>query len=163
MHELEYQIGIVLKRVKWDERRIRNGAILNPSGDGYFIGFDNFISDDDVLGFASELSSRLDAKGVPIRVGINKGPCFVYLDLNSKLNLCGWGIIDAERVMSCGDKNHILCTYEFAHEQQNRHSNPNLTHVGTADVKGRQLIVYNYAYTDQFGNCNVATIKNIMP
>jgi hypothetical protein len=87
-----------------------NDAILNPTGDGYFVGFNDTITDMDIMSFVETLSTRLNQQNLAVRICINKGLCTLYRDLNDKLNLCGWGIIDTQRVMSLGGRNHILCT-----------------------------------------------------
>src|SRR5690349_21955178 len=108
IHKLDYTVDSVLKSVKWDERHTNNGAVVNFTGDGYLIGFNDFIHDEQILEFAKQCSIRLKDEGLSSSIGINKGYCMVYKDLNLRLNLGGWGIIDAQRVMSLGDKNLIL-------------------------------------------------------
>ena len=71
--------------------------------------------------------------------------------MNNKVNLTGWGIVDAERVMSCGDKDHILCTSSFAKPLIDAKAEPDLHHIGEYIKKDRRLDIYNY-YGDDFGN-----------
>lgn len=160
VHELEYVMRTVLDPVKWDERQTRNGAILNPTGDGYIIGFDTVIKDEDILEYTTEISNRLAKNSIFVRTGISKGSCFVYRDLNSKLNLCGWGIIDAARAMSYGQKQHILCTYDFAHDYLGRHHTTDFHEIGKVTVKSRELILYNYFKTGEFGNETTPSITS---
>jgi class 3 adenylate cyclase len=138
----------------WDDPGIDNELIMLPTGDGYGIGFDPRVKDRDVLGLASQLSTTLANEGYPVRAGIAKGPCYVYKDLNYHMNLVGWGIIDAERAMSCGDKHHILCTDMFARACLDAWSDLPLHDLGPYQVKGRDLHLFNY-YTDHFGNPKV--------
>jgi len=153
VNKLEYTVANVLRKVRWDERKGVNGAILNFTGDGYFIGFDSsIVSDEDILKYAADISRRMGTDGLAVRIGINKGSCTVYRDLNAKLNMSGWGIIEAQRIMSLGDRNHILCTEAFAKDYINRHKTPNLNRVGSRSAKARELIVYNYYDTNVFGN-----------
>ena len=79
-----------------------------------------------------------------MRIGVNKGPCYVHKDINTRLNLTGWGIIDAARAMSCGDKNHILCARAFAEPFGQAKAEPGLHSLGTYEVKGRTLDLLNY-------------------
>jgi class 3 adenylate cyclase len=135
----------------WDDDGFDNELLMLPTGDGYGIAFDGKVKDKDVLNFATQLSSVLSAEGYPVRIGVAKGPCFVYKDLNYHMNLVGWGIIDAERAMSCGGPNHILCTDMFAKPCLDTWSGLPLHDIGEYQVKGRHLHLYN-CYSDTFGN-----------
>lgn len=135
----------------WDDVGVDNELLMLPTGDGYGIAFDPKIKDRDVLSFATQLSSILSSEGYPVRVGVAKGPCYVYKDLNYHMNLVGWGIIDAERAMSCGVANHILCTDMFAKPCLDNWSDLPLFDIGEYIVKGRPLRLYN-CYSDSFGN-----------
>jgi hypothetical protein len=149
---LQDSIIDVFAPIRWDETSGPNGAIMLPAGDGYGIGFEpSLVKDSDVLQYASKLSSKLASSGMPVRMGINKGPCWVHRDLNDKPNLAGWGIIDAQRAMSCGDKNHILCTDQFAQPYLQVSKDVNLHAIGSFKAKGRTLPLYNY-YGKKFGN-----------
>ncbi|HTQ12530.1 MAG TPA: hypothetical protein VMH86_01540 [Rhizomicrobium sp.] len=156
VHELESAIDFVLDPVTWDEDMGENDAVLSPTGDGYFVGFqEDRVSDKDVLQYAGEISNRLKDRSFPVRMGINKGYCFVYRDLNDKLNLCGWGIIEAERVMSCGGKNHILCTEPFVKSYIDRQPTAKslFEDIGPYLAKGgRKLSVFNYYKNGEYGN-----------
>ena len=154
VRELQNAISDVFERLEWDVGGsvTQNEAVMMPTGDGYGIGFEPRRVDSlDVLRYAAELSNRLRDSGAPIRMGINSGPCFVHKDVNSKLNLCGWGIIEAERAMACGDKNHILCTANFATPIIQAKREPQLHDIGKHKVKGIELKLYSY-YADEFGN-----------
>jgi len=129
-----------------------NDAVMIPTGDGYGIGFEGTrVKDSEILEYAFVLSNRLKKEGTPIRTGISKGPCYVYKDANNRMNLAGWGIIDAERAMSCGDKNHILCTREFAKPLIDETGEKNLHDIGSYKIKGRNLQLFNY-FSGTFGN-----------
>ena len=152
---LHHAISDIFEDVVWDrESRLEpNGAIMMPTGDGYGIGFEpSIVSDRSVLDYAVELSNRMKKEGRPVRIGVSNGPCYVHLDLNTKMNLCGWGVIDAERSMSFGEENHILCEQSFAKPLLDQQEDPNLHHIGKYKAKhGRELIIYNY-YSNKFGN-----------
>jgi class 3 adenylate cyclase len=153
--ELENTIDGVLGPVTWDLKSRVNDAVLNPTGDGYFLGFlEERITDGEVLKYATLISNSLKERKLPVRMGINKGYCFVYRDLNDKLNMCGWGIIDAERVMSFGKKNHILCTREFVKAYVDRHPDTkSLFHeIGSLTSKGRKIDVFNYYKNHTYGS-----------
>jgi hypothetical protein len=110
------------------------------------------VPDEDILNYAVEISKRLSIARLGVRVGVNKGTCIVYRDLNAKLNLCGWGIIEAQRVMSLGSRDHILCTESFAKDYINRHTTKDLVCIGRHTVKKREIVVYNYFQEGMFGN-----------
>lgn len=154
VRSLQNHLVDVLIKVKWDTEGSENGAILIPTGDGYAIGFEKSIVDDkEILEYAKEISIRMGQEGFPVRIGINNGPCFYHLDLNKKLNLCGWGIVDAERTMSLGDKSHILCEASFAKSVGDSKKNPDLHKIKIFKVKhGRELTIYNYYSDGWFGN-----------
>jgi hypothetical protein len=152
IRKLQDSIIDVFANVRWDELSGSNGAVMLPTGDGYGIGFDpSIVQDVDVLQLAAKLSTKLSASGTPIRMGINKGHCWVHRDLNDKLNLAGWGIIDAQRAMSCGGKDHILCTEQFAKPYLEVSKDANLHLIGDFTPKARSLRLYNY-YSKRFGN-----------
>jgi class 3 adenylate cyclase len=151
VRELQNEIGDDFDDLKWDEPEIDNDLIVLPTGDGYGIGFADTVNDERILRDIVRISNDLRTSGVPVRIGINKGACFVHLDANDDINLAGWGIVDAQRVMSCGDRNHILCTNWFASGYQDAHHDPNLHDIKEYKIKGRKLKVYNY-YGRDFGN-----------
>ena len=152
---LDNSLNDVFAKLKWDTPSASHAVVI-PTGDGYGVGFAPVVEDASILGYAAELSNQLKALSYPVRIGINKGPCFIYKDLNSHLNLTGWGIIDAERCMSCGEKNHILCSEAFADPYLLAKSDPNLHPVGFYKPKDRSLRLYNY-YSDQFGEGSMPT------
>jgi hypothetical protein len=152
VRSLEATISDVLESLEWDIEDDDNDAVMLPTGDGYGIGFAAEIHDSHVLSYAAEISNKLKERGFPVRIGINKGPCFVYKDLNGRLNLTGWGIVDAERAMSCGDKNHVLCTGAFAEPYNLSKSDRGIHDIGNYKIKGRTLHLYNYYQDGDFGN-----------
>lgn len=154
VRRLQDIIGDVFHRLHWDEEQGPNEAIMIPTGDGYGIGFDPArVPDEEILRHAATLSTKLSEAHLGIRMGINKGPCWVHQDLNAQLNLAGWGIIDAARAMACGSKNHILCTEQFAAPYLQSKSDRDLHPLGVHSFKGRELTLYNY-YSEEkgFGN-----------
>src|SRR5262245_49365776 len=92
VRRLQETINDVLDDIHWDEDYGSNDAIMLPTGDGYGIGFEpTLVGDSDVLEYAGRLSRKLATVGSSVRMGINKGPCWVHTDLNDQLNLAGWG------------------------------------------------------------------------
>ena len=126
---LQNAITDIFRDVEWDRTsKIEpNGVIMISTGDGYGIGFEpSLVKDRKVLDYAVELSNRMKKEEKPIRIGINNGSCYIHKDANGFMNLCGWGVIDAERVMSLGGKNHILCERSFAKSLLDDKDDPNL-------------------------------------
>jgi hypothetical protein len=154
VRRLQETIDDLFEHLKWDEEQGSNDAIMIPTGDGYDIGFEpSRVPDDDILRYAGTLSTKLRQLQMPIRMGINKGPCWVHLDLNAQLNIAGWGIIDAASAMACGGPNHILCTGQFAEPHLQSKSNPGLHRIGIRSFKSRQLTLFNYySKKKEFGN-----------
>jgi len=155
VRRLQDTLTDVMKKVVWDRQSDvePNGAIMMPTGDGYGIGFEPGIApDEDVLKYAAAISNAMKKKKYPVRIGISRGVCYTHEDLNDHLNLCGWGVISAERTMSCGEKNHILCNSNFVEFYTSNHTDPNLHPIGKYTIKhGKKIEVYNY-FSGDFGN-----------
>ena len=154
VRELNNAMVDVFGNLEWDVGGsvTKNAAMMMPTGDGYGVGLEpNLVEDRQVLGYASGMSTRMVEAGASVRIGVNKGPCYVHKDINTRMNLTGWGIIDAARAMSCGGKNHILCTRAFAEPLGQDKTEPGLHSVGAYRAKGRDLDLFNY-YGDGFGN-----------
>jgi len=155
VRDLQNAIQDIFETVDWDRTSELepNGAIMMPTGDGYGIGFEpSIVKDKDILGYALELSKRMKAESCPVRIGVSKGSCYIHQDLNDSMNLCGWGVIDAERTMSFGDKNHILCNGSFAKDLKDHDDDLDLHLIGKYSAKhGRKIDLYNY-YSNDFGN-----------
>jgi class 3 adenylate cyclase len=49
-----------------------------------------------------------------LRMGINSGPVHCIQDINNQVNVSGEGVIQAQRVMDCGDGDHILVSASLA-------------------------------------------------
>jgi len=151
---LQNAIMDVFSDLEWDMSGpvTQNDVVMMPTGDGYGIAFEPNRTDDRVvLDHAADLSRRLKREGTPIRTGISKGPCYVHKDINNKLNIAGWGIIDAQRAMSCGEMNHILCTQVFAKSHIDATGESHLHEIGNYSVKDRKVSLFNY-YSSSFGN-----------
>lgn len=148
-------INDIFEKIEWDVSLMHkpNGAIMMPTGDGYGIGFEpSVVEDREILDYAVKLSNRMKKEGRPVRIGISHGPCYIHKDLNGTMNLSGWGVIDAERAMSFGGKNHILVEQSFAKPLLDQKADPNLRPIGKYRAKhGRVVELYNYR-SSEFGN-----------
>lgn len=138
----------------WDEKE-GNDLILIPTGDGYAIGFHPRMSDsDDILRIATDLFRHITNGDTQLRMGIAKGPNIRYLDKNDKLNLFGYGINLANRVMSMALSNQILVHADYARDLIAAKPVPGLNEIkGFFRVKHMGNIrVYNYYQKSGFGN-----------
>src|SRR5947207_347559 len=89
-------------------------------------------------------------------MGIHSGPVSRVTDVNEKTNIAGSGINVAQRVMDCGDAEHILLSAHVAEDLcQYRHWQPCLHDLGECEVKyGLRLHLFNL-YKDGLGNPQV--------
>src|ERR1700687_109053 len=103
---------------------------------------------------AIEVSRELAAQNdLPVRMGINSGPVYRRVDINTNLNVAGGGINMAQRVMDCGDAGHILLSksaadllYQLGDWEERIHD------LGEAEVKhGVKVHLYNL-YDETVGN-----------
>ena len=102
---------------------------------------------------AIELSRALREQELfRVRMGINSGPVFIVDDINGQKNASGSGINRAQRVMDCGDDNHILLSEASADvlRQLRRWSN-GLHDIGECKVKDGWYHVWSY-FDEKDGN-----------
>jgi TolB-like protein/class 3 adenylate cyclase/Tfp pilus assembly protein PilF len=126
-----------------------------PTGDGMALVF--FHSPEQPARCALELSQALqDHPSVRLRMGIHSGPISRVTDVNETTNIAGPGINVAQRVMDCGDAEHILVSAHVAEDLcQSRHWQPCLHDLGECEVKyGLRLHLFNL-YKNGLGNPQV--------
>jgi len=92
------------------------GKLLRlPTGDGGALVFRN-SSEAPVL-CAVEIAKALkNHPELRVRMGIHSGPVNEITDLNAQANIAGAGINLAQRVMDCGDADHILLSRHVAED-----------------------------------------------
>jgi class 3 adenylate cyclase len=103
---------------------------------------------------ALEISrARRKSPRLRARMGIHTGPVNRVTDVNDRSNVAGAGINIAQRVMDCGDAEHILLSKRVAEDlAQYRQWAPCLHDLGEVEVKhGVRLALVNL-YTDEVGN-----------
>ena len=92
-------------------------VIYIPIGDGLCICLLESKGLDDHIILAEDIIRVIDAIHNPkvkqdlqfqVRIGINENIDNIYADINDNRNVCGFGVNDAQRLMSFGDSNHIL-------------------------------------------------------
>src|SRR5213078_313935 len=91
-----------------------------------------------------------------LRMGVHSGPVSGVVDVSGRANIAGAGINIAQRVMDCGDAEHILLSRHVAEDlEQLGHWKKHLHVLGEAEVKhGSRVSVVNL-YTEELGNPEV--------
>src|SRR5438874_5468671 len=129
------------------------GKLLRlPTGDGGALVFRT--SPEAPVLCAFEISKELKKHPeLRVRMGIHSGPVSEIADLNEQANIAGAGINIAQRVMDCGDAEHILLSKHVAEDlEQLGHWKKHLHDLGQAEVKhGAHVSVVNL-YTEELGN-----------
>jgi serine/threonine protein kinase/tetratricopeptide (TPR) repeat protein len=90
---------------------------------------------------------------IHLRMGIHTGPVYRVEDINAARNVAGGGINIAQRVMDCGDGEHILVSKAVAEVLEQVSTWKTALHdLGEAEVKhGVRVHIYNF-YTEDAGN-----------
>src|SRR5437879_6473360 len=129
------------------------GKLLRlPTGDGGALVFRN-SSEAPVL-CAMEVAKALKSHpGLSVRMGIHSGPVNEISDLNAQANIAGAGINIAQRVMDCGDADHILLSRHVGEDLEQYPRWRSLLHdLGECEVKhGVRIGVVNLS-GDGVGN-----------
>lgn len=114
------------------------------TGDGVALIFLNEV--EAPLRCAIELSRALRTQNLfRVRMGIHSGPVFIVEDINGQTNVSGSGINRAQRVMDCGDANHILLSDASADVlRQLRRWSTGLHDIGDCKVKDGWYHVWSY-------------------
>jgi serine/threonine-protein kinase len=91
-----------------------------------------------------------------LRMGVHSGPVSGVMDVSGRANIAGAGINIAQRVMDCGDAEHILLSKHVAEDlEQLGHWHKHLHDLGQTEVKhGANISVVNL-YTSELGNPEV--------
>jgi TolB-like protein/class 3 adenylate cyclase/Tfp pilus assembly protein PilF len=133
----------------------RGELIRVPTGDGMALLF--FRSPEEPVRCSLEISRALQVHPrIKLRMGVHSGPVNRVTDVNDKTNIAGSGINIAQRVLDCGDAEHILLSAHVAEDLcQYRHWQPYLHDLGECEVKyGLRLHLFNL-YKDGLGNPQV--------
>src|SRR5262249_26235482 len=134
------------------------GKLLRlPTGDGGALVFST--SPEAPLSCALEIAKVLKTHPeLQVRMGIHSGPVSEVADLNEQVNMAGAGVNIAQRVMDCGDADHILLSKHVAEDlEQFARWQPQLHDLGECEVKhGGRLHVFNL-YNGELGNPEVPT------
>lgn len=92
--------------------------LVLPTGDGLILVFPAECAGQ-IIEVAVELHRSLACRPVDVqpvlklRTGLHVGEVFGYTDMNGQQNIAGTGVNEAQRIMSFGDGDHILCSGVF--------------------------------------------------
>lgn len=135
------------------------GKLLRlPTGDGGALVFRT--SPEGPVLCALEIAKALKNRPeLHVRMGIHSGPVNQVTDLNEQANIAGAGINIAQRVMDCGDAEHILVSKRVADDLEHYLQWRSLLHdLGEAEVKhGVRVHIFNL-YNEELGNPTVPQI-----
>src|SRR2546430_6758560 len=129
--------------------------ITIPTGDGMALVFYN--TPEAPVECALEVSrAAREHPELKLRMGVHSGPVSGVVDVSGRANIAGAGINIAQRVMDCGDAEHILLSKHVAEDlEQYGHWKPHLHDLGECEVKhGVRVRVVNL-YTEELGNPEV--------
>lgn len=123
-----------------------------PTGDGMALVF--YGSPEAPAQCALEISRAVNAAAnLPLRMGIHSGPVSRVTDVNDRSNAAGAGINVAQRVMSCGDANHILVSKHAAEDlAEYDFWRPYLHDLGECEVKHGVKVHLVNLHGDGVGN-----------
>jgi tRNA A-37 threonylcarbamoyl transferase component Bud32/uncharacterized membrane protein len=134
-----------------------NQLMKLPTGDGMALVF--FGDPVQPVRCALSITSALRAHpDVKLRMGVHSGPVFRHRNIDGNSNVAGSGINTAQRVMDCGDANHILLSRTVAETiGQLSTWSPHLQDLGEHPVKhGAKVHLFNLR-TGELGNPSLPT------
>jgi TolB-like protein/class 3 adenylate cyclase len=152
---LELLNEIVRGTEQFRKAEANHRLITIPTGDGMALVFYN--TPEAPVECALEISrAAREHPELKLRMGVHSGPVSGVVDVSGRANIAGAGINIAQRVMDCGDAEHILLSKHVAEDlEQLGHWHRHLHHLGEAEVKhGAHVSVVNL-YTEELGNPEV--------
>jgi serine/threonine-protein kinase len=152
---LELLNEIVRSTEQFRKAEANHRLITIPTGDGMALVFYN--TPEAPVECALEISRAVkEHPELRLRMGVHSGPVSGVVDVSGRANVAGAGINIAQRVMDCGDAEHILLSKHVAEDlEQLGHWKKHLHHLGEAEVKhGSRVSVVNL-YTEELGNPEV--------
>jgi TolB-like protein/class 3 adenylate cyclase/Flp pilus assembly protein TadD len=123
-----------------------------PTGDGMALVF--YTSVEAPVQCAVEISrAAKEHPRLQLRMGVHSGPVSGVIDVTGRANLAGGGLNLAQRVMECGDAEHILLSKHVAEDLEEYDQwRPLLHDLGTCEVKHGACVGVVNLYADQVGN-----------
>ena len=144
----------VQKTAEYMRAKARNELIFRPTGDGGALVF--MGNPEAPVRCAIELNKEFQRNGdLKVRIGVHSGPVYVVEGAlrPGDMDVLGDGINMAQRVMDCGDADHILLSGVTANFLSHVGKWSNVLHdLGEAEVKhGVKVRLFNL-YSDGIGN-----------
>src|SRR5204863_1035293 len=130
-----------------------NRLLKLATGDGMALIF--YHSPEDPVECALEISRAIkeEHSNLRLRMGVHSGPVSGVVDVSGRANVAGAGINTAQRVMECGDADHILLSKRVAEDlEQFKHWRTHLYHIGECEVKHGEKIDIVNLFTAELGN-----------
>jgi len=152
---LELLNQIVRGTDQFKKAEANHRLITIPTGDGMALVFYN--TPEAPVECALEISrAAKEHPELKLRMGVHSGPVSGVIDVGGRANVAGAGINVAQRVMDCGDAEHILLSKHVAEDlEQLGHWHKHLHDLGQTEVKhGANVSVVNL-YTSELGNPEV--------
>src|SRR5262249_14787613 len=152
---LETLNQIVRETEQFRKADANHRLITVPTGDGMALVFYN--TPEAPVECALEISRAVkEHPELRLRMGVHSGPVSGVVDVSGRSNIAGAGINVAQRVMDCGDAEHILLSKHVAEDlEQLGHWHKHLHDLGDTEVKhGAHVSVVNL-YTSELGNPEV--------
>src|SRR5206468_11732352 len=141
-------------RVSEQFQKAEAGArlIKIPTGDGMALVF--YTSPEAPAQCAVEIGRILKERPrLQLRMGVHSGPVSGVIDVNGHANLAGAGLNMAQRVMDCGDAEHILLSKRVAEDLgEYEHWRPLLHDLGVCEVKHGVRVAIVNLHADEVGN-----------
>jgi TolB-like protein/class 3 adenylate cyclase len=152
---LELLNEVVRSTEQFRKAEANHRLITIPTGDGMALVFYN--TPEAPVECALEISRAVkEHPELRLRMGVHSGPVSGVVDVSGRANIAGAGINVAQRVMDCGDAEHILLSKHVAEDlEQLGHWKKHLHNLGECEVKhGSRISVVN-VYTSELGNPEV--------
>ena len=152
---LELLNEVVRSTEQFRKAEASHRLITIPTGDGMALVFYN--TPEAPVECALEISrAAREHPELKLRMGVHSGPVSGVVDVSGRANIAGAGINIAQRVMDCGDAEHILLSKHVAEDLEHLgHWKKHLHDLGEAEVKhGAHVSVVNL-YTEELGNPEV--------
>src|SRR5881396_2092205 len=132
---LELLNQIVREAEHFRAAEAKSRLITVPTGDGMALVFYN--TPEAPVECALEMSRAVkEHPELKLRMGVHSGAVSGVIDVSGRANIAGAGINIAQRVMDCGDAEHILLSKHVAEDlEQLGHWKRNLHDLGEAEVK----------------------------
>jgi TolB-like protein/Tfp pilus assembly protein PilF len=144
---------IVQSTDEFRKEESENRLLKLATGDGMALIF--YHSPEDPVECALEISRSIKEQhsNLRLRMGVHSGPVSGVVDVSGRANVAGAGINTAQRVMECGDADHILLSKRVAEDlEQFKHWRPHLYHIGECEVKHGEKIEIVNLFTAELGN-----------